>query len=143
VDGHGRCFPGRTRLARLCGMSARSVDAAVQELRDVGALEARSRWVDGAGQVYYERGQGRTQTSTEYTLLALARAPQDVRRAGHAQAPHDVPPNESPSCNEREFTSRQAKSQRPNDPWEIYSDPPARHLATTAEGKPIPGSQNW
>lgn len=120
VDAHGACFPGRARLARLANMSERQVDKAVRELEDAQALQTRARWVDAEGAVYYERGLGRSQTSTEYTLIALVRPPHVVRDpphtvlpSPHAQAPHTVLPNESPTTTNEKHTPVTGSRTRP------------------------------
>lgn len=67
----GSCFPGRTRLARLCHVSERTLDGCVQRLETAGFVKTRRRWKDRTGQIFYEPGSGRAQTSTEYMLVLV------------------------------------------------------------------------
>jgi hypothetical protein len=101
ADADGACFPGRTRLARLCHTSDRGLDHCIERLESTGYLTHRRRWKDRRGTVYYEGGSGRQQTSSEYTVLvALAHggaqpAPLADRTATHHKTPHHVRTNDN------------------------------------------------
>jgi hypothetical protein len=145
ADSRGACFPGRERLSQLCHFSQRSLDACVDRLVASGYLKTRRRWKDTRGTVYYEGGPGRVPTSTEYVLQVLPA--QGTAESGGTSAPRDtagIGTRRSTQVQELSGAIPAVPPTRARDPWELYTeDVPARRLATTAEGKPIPGSQNW
>lgn len=64
ADQGGRCYPSRKRIADRMNVSPATVDRAVQELVDLGALLVRQRW----------NPETREHTSNEYTVLSNPRA---------------------------------------------------------------------
>lgn len=64
ADQGGRCYPSRKRIADRMNVSPATVDRAVQELVDLGALLVRQRW----------NPETREHTSNEYTVLSNLRA---------------------------------------------------------------------
>lgn len=63
ADQGGRCYPSRKRIADRMNVSPATVDRAVQELVDLGALLVRQRW----------NPETREHTSNEYTVLSNLR----------------------------------------------------------------------
>jgi DNA-binding transcriptional MocR family regulator len=108
-DQTGVSFPGRTTLARHCGASVRSVDAAVAELEAVGALTHRRRWTDDTGGLHYEAGPGRRQTSSEYTLTMAQGVGADSAGIRAAQGVQDLRTNETQAQNDISRARRKPK----------------------------------
>lgn len=65
ADHGGRCYPSRKRIAERMQVSAATVDRAVQELVDLGALVVRQRY----------NPDTREHTSNEYTVLSNLTVP--------------------------------------------------------------------
>lgn len=142
----GVAFPRRETLAVKLHMSERTVDAAVKELQAAGALVSRQRWTDEAGGIFYERGPGRRQTSTEYTVLVVpALAPQVMRGSPHALAPQEMQANDSHlTTNDKKQTTRaRARETAPPAPdlfaefWTAYPKKTGKDAARRAYAKAL------
>lgn len=63
-----KCHPSRATIARLCGISIKSVDRALNELIDCGAVTSKRRWLDSEGEITENPAHGVEPTSNEYTI---------------------------------------------------------------------------
>lgn len=64
-----KCHPSRTTIAKLCRISVKSVDRALDELIKLGAVTCTKRWIDAEGEITEDPAQGVEFTSNEYTVI--------------------------------------------------------------------------
>lgn len=64
-----KCHPSRQTIAKLCRISVKSVDRALDELIGLGAVTCVKRWIDAEGEITEDPAQGVEFTSNEYTVI--------------------------------------------------------------------------
>lgn len=64
-----KCHPSRATIAQLCHISIKSVDRALEELINIGAVTYVKRWIDSEGEITEDPAQGVEFTSNEYTVI--------------------------------------------------------------------------
>lgn len=88
LDRHGsdpsNCYPGHTRIAKLVGVSPRSINAPIRELEQVGAVLREKRESADGGRTsngYYLAGDHPFDRAAERALRAAERVPHALSSA--------------------------------------------------------------
>lgn len=64
-----KCFQSRATIAKLCRVSVKTVDRAIEELVDLGAVTVTRRYIDAKGDITENPQEGVEFTSNEYTVI--------------------------------------------------------------------------
>ena len=64
-----KCFQSRATIARLCKISVKTVDRALEELVNMGAVTVTRRYLDANGEITENQQEGVEYTSNEYTVI--------------------------------------------------------------------------
>jgi hypothetical protein len=64
-----KCFQSRATIAKLCKISVKTVDRAIEELVNLGAVTVTRRYIDAKGDITENPQEGVEFTSNEYTVI--------------------------------------------------------------------------
>ncbi|SNS57530.1 helix-turn-helix domain-containing protein [Rhodococcoides kyotonense] len=131
----GLCHPSRQTLAKHCQTSVKTIDRAVQELMEIGAIVRFSRYVNDSGQVSRSQSdEFREQTSNGYIVRSIA--PNLTR----GRDKNDPTPQGNPDATPGTKTTHKPESLKPEPSFEPENTRDELALIDQPDTAPTPKS---